>query len=375
MKIAFYAPLKAPASVAPSGDRLIGRLFLRALSEAGHTVDVVSTFRSFDIGGNTKRQKRLRNIGDKVADRVIRRLKNDPPDLWFTYHLYHKAPDWVGPKVSKNLGIPYVVAEASYAPKQKNGSWSDGLRSVEQALKSAQMVIGLSASDRPCVEPLLASGVKYVQLSPFLDTAPFVCSPSDRVSSREQIVRDEGWNPSIPWLLTVAMMRPGVKTESYDVLAKALIRIKDKDWHLIVVGDGGTEREVKSFFEPISDRVTWLGRLLQDDIARLYAAADIYLWPSVRETPGMSFIEAGAAGLPVVGGNGSGVPDVVKDGETGFLATIKNHTDFANKVSVLLEDEKLRRKLGDNATRYITATHDITVVSKALDGALRAVVS
>jgi len=45
----------------------------------------------------------------------------EQPALWFTYHLYHKAPDHIGPVVARQLGIPYVLAEASYAAKQARG--------------------------------------------------------------------------------------------------------------------------------------------------------------------------------------------------------------------------------------------------------------
>ncbi len=39
-------------------------------------------------------------------------------DLWFTYHCYYRKPDWLGPAVTKALGLPYVIAEASHAPRR-----------------------------------------------------------------------------------------------------------------------------------------------------------------------------------------------------------------------------------------------------------------
>ena len=46
---------------------------------------------------------RIADLGGRLADRLAVRLRHDPPDLWFTYHLYHKAPDWLGPAVSAAL--------------------------------------------------------------------------------------------------------------------------------------------------------------------------------------------------------------------------------------------------------------------------------
>src|SRR5437762_107863 len=119
MRVAFYAPLKSPDHPVPSGDRRIARLFLQALRVAGHQPFVVSRLRSYDGGGDPERQRRLAAIGRRLADRMLRHWRGHPeemPQLWLTYHLYYKAPDWFGPAVSKALGIPYVVAEASFAP-------------------------------------------------------------------------------------------------------------------------------------------------------------------------------------------------------------------------------------------------------------------
>src|SRR3546814_1683340 len=56
------------------------------------------------------------------------------PQLWFTYHLYYKAPDWIGPKVARALRIPYVVAEASVAYKRASGPRSEEHTSELQSL-------------------------------------------------------------------------------------------------------------------------------------------------------------------------------------------------------------------------------------------------
>src|SRR5438034_10478120 len=122
MRIAFYAPLKPPDHPVPSGDRRIAQLFLDALRLAGYDPFLASRLRSFDGGGDRARQARVAVLGRRVAERLLRRWQEVPgtaPGLWFTYHLYYKAPDWLGPAVSAVLGIPYVVAEASHAAKRE----------------------------------------------------------------------------------------------------------------------------------------------------------------------------------------------------------------------------------------------------------------
>src|SRR5437870_1402861 len=129
MRIAFYAPLKPPDHPVPSGDRRVGQLFLAALRLAGHQPALASRFRSYEGRGDPLRQARLAALGRGLADRFLRRCREVPestPELWFTYHLYHKAPDWLGPTIAGALDIPYLVAEASDAPKQALGPWAAG---------------------------------------------------------------------------------------------------------------------------------------------------------------------------------------------------------------------------------------------------------
>src|SRR5438067_7209069 len=158
MRIAFYAPLKPPDHAVPSGDRQIARLFVEALRQGGHQPFVASRVRSFDGAGDARHQARIGALGQRTAKRLVKRWRERPdaaPELWFTYHLYYKAPDWLGPAVSAALGIPYVIAEASAAPKRAGGSWQVGHRAVEEALRRAELVLGLNPADRECVLPLL----------------------------------------------------------------------------------------------------------------------------------------------------------------------------------------------------------------------------
>ncbi len=370
MKIAFYAPLKPLSSPHPSGDRLIGRLLKSALEQAGHEVQIASTFRSYEGKGDKTRQGRLQAVGQKMAERVVKRLRSSPPDLWFTYHLYRKAPDWLGPEVCRQFTIPYVVAEASFAPAQHNGAWAAGHQAVAKALSQVNLAFGTTAADEPCLIPQLAANAHYLRLSPFLDTTAFAPAPSARAATRQQYARSAPGDENVPWLLTVAMMRPGVKFESYEVLAKALRLCLPRPWRLMVVGGGPQFQPVKALFADMEKRIAWLGPRTAPEIAALYAASDIYVWPSVRESPGMTFLEAQASGLPVVGGDGGGVADVIKNGVGGFLTEKRNHRDFADQVNKLLDDPRLRTEMGHQAIAYVTANHTLTAAATRLNEGL-----
>ena len=81
----------------------------------------------------------------RLAQRLARRPAAERPAAWLTYHLYHKAPDYLGPVVCDALAIPYLVAEASSSAKQADGPWACGHRSAAAAIARADAVFGLDA--------------------------------------------------------------------------------------------------------------------------------------------------------------------------------------------------------------------------------------
>ncbi|HMK68610.1 MAG TPA: glycosyltransferase family 4 protein, partial [Stellaceae bacterium] len=302
MRIAFYAPLKPPDHPVPSGDRRMARLLLQAIERAGHETMVAARLRSWDGTGDRRRQERVRALGHRIAARFVARARRDPrrrPDLWLTYHLYYKAPDWIGPEVAEALGIPYVVAEASLAQKRRGGAWDLGHRATAAALARADRVIGLNSADREGVLPALASPERWLALKPFLDNAPFLRALARRDAARKALAERHGLDPAQPWLVAVAMMRADVKLASYRLLGTALARAGDLRFHLLVAGDGPARAEVELALAPLGERVRFLGALAEEQVPELLAASDLYLWPALGEAYGLAILEAQAAGLPV----------------------------------------------------------------------------
>ncbi|MBA3519863.1 MAG: glycosyltransferase family 4 protein [Rhizobiales bacterium] len=371
MRIAFHAPLKPPDHPVASGDRAMARALISALQRSGHDVVVVSRLRSYD-SGDPDRQARMGALGARLAERLLRRFRRGGwmPDLWFTYHLYHKAPDWLGPQVTARLGIPYLLVEASFAPKQANGPWAIGHRAVEAALRHADRVFQPNPADNECVLPLLRSTDRLVPLKPFLETAPF--RATERDESRRDMAAAFGIDPCAPWLLTVAMMRHDQKLLSYRTLASALASLTDLAWILIVAGVGSAEAEVRSAFAPLGRRVHWVGMLDRERLIRLYRSADLFVWPAIKEAWGMALLEAQAAGLPVVAGRSGGVAAVVADSESGLLAPEGDAVAFANAVRELLLDPERRANMGRAAAARIAREHDIGVAAAFFDRQLRA---
>jgi glycosyltransferase involved in cell wall biosynthesis len=374
MRIAFYAPLKPPTHGTPSGDRRVAGLLMDALAHAGHRVELACTFRSFDGEGDAARQEALRRQGEAFAQRLAADWGKRPaatrPELWFTYHLYYKAPDWLGPAVSASLGIPYVIAEASHAPKRAGGAWALGHEAAAHAIGAAQLLLCPSREDMACLEPL-AARARIALLPPFLDAAPYQAAAGQRTAHRAFLSKRYSLDEAVPWIVAAAMMRPGDKLASYRALAAALSHLADAPWRLLVAGDGPARAEVEAQLErSVPGRACFLGALSEKELAHVYAACDLCAWPAVNEAYGMALLEAQAAGVPVVACAVRGVPEVVIDGRTGLLAPAGDDAALAGHIRALLGDAGRRRALGREAAAFVAGERSLDAAARRIGAEL-----
>ncbi len=91
--------------------------------------------------------------------------------------------------------------------------------------------------------------------------------------------------------------------------------------------------------------------------------ADIFVRPSLSEGLGTAFLEAMAAGLPIIGTPVGGIPDFLKDGETGLFCKVANPKDLAEKIVRILKDEQLREKITENARALLAEKYDWDIIA------------
>ncbi len=321
VQIAFYAPLKAPTHPVPSGDQRLARLFMQALELAGAKVELVSELRSYRSRAPDATERQQLKVAARIEQRRLLALWRQRPELrpklWVTYHLYHKAPDLIGPLLCRLLKIPYWVIEASWSPKQCAGPWQWGMRQLYRGLVRAERVIAINPRDLPCVDALREQrGLRRSDyLAPFIDGERFKGLRGRR--SRQLLARTFDIPMARRWLLSVAMMRPGDKLDSYRLLAEALAQLPPEQraqYHWVVIGDGAGRAELEPWLTPLAGHVSLLGRQDASNIANWMAAADLLVWPACNEALGMVFLEAGVMGLPVMAGESPGVASVCAEG-------------------------------------------------------------
>lgn len=348
--IAFYAPLKPPDHGVPSGDRLMARQLVSVLGSTG-TVILASRLRSFLR--DPQDLKTARTVAE-IAASEIARLDAEwraagPPALWFCYHPYYKSPDLIGPTLCRRFNLPYVTAESSYSARRNIGLWADAQAGVLAGIHQADVNICLTRRDEQGLRDS-APGARLARLAPFIDTAPFTMTPS----------------PEPNHLITVAMMRAGDKSESYAFLAAALSRITDLPWRLSVIGDGDERAAIHRLFAPVSNRLNWLGALPTAAIAPHLSRASLYLWPGIGEAYGLAYLEAQAAGLPVLAQNIAGVPEVVAQGVTGVLTSPGDVPAYAAALRELLTDTPRRDRLAAQTRPQINEHHSMNCAANRL---------
>jgi glycosyltransferase involved in cell wall biosynthesis len=337
----------------------MARLLFKALAAAGFAPDLASELRTHDKAGDRIVQEALKVQSEAEAARLIRAYRSRPvsarPRLWFTYHVYYKAPDWIGPRVADALEIPYAVAEGSRAAKRARGAWALGHQGAEAALDRADTLFAMTATDREALALRRPPHQRLLDLPPFIDASEL---------PKEMPTRIKG---PAPRLLAVAMMRDGDKLASYRLLAKSLTQLRDRAWTLDVVGDGEAREDVERLLAPFGDRTTFHGSV--PDAAALrrhYTAADLLVWPAVNEAYGMVLLEAQACGCPVVAGAYGGVPSVVMDGRTGVLTPPGDTTAFAGAVRGLLDDPHRLAAMGLAAQTFVHGERSLLSAAERL---------
>ncbi len=347
MIVAMITPMKPPDSPVPSGDRTFARLIDAALRAGGHTVIHPSRFTTWH--GAPDEFARLEEAAPAALAAAVAELaRTGPPDAVITYHNYHKAPDLLGPGIAARFGVPYAIVEASRAPRRAQGPWAAGFAAADAALAAADALGAVTRRDGPALRAFAPD--KVTDFPPFIDTAPFApLTEAERGGDGRLIV-------------SAAMMRPGRKADSLRVLADAFAIVARAlpDVRIRVAGDG-LERAALA---PLFPEGALVGRLDQPALAALFAAGDVFVWPAIDEPFGFVFLEAQAAGLPVVGGAAPGVLDVV--GEGGRLVAPTDADAIAAAILEILTDPERRTTMA-RAARAFAAARDLATGARQLD--------
>jgi glycosyltransferase involved in cell wall biosynthesis len=101
----------------------------------------------------------------------------------------------------------------------------------------------------------------------------------------------------------------------------------------------------------LEDNIIWFG--IRDNVSELLSAMDIYCQPSRTEAISMAIMEAGMAGLPCIGSNIGGIPEVILNNKTGFLHNDSDAAQLARFIKTLMLNKSLRQEMGDSSREHM----------------------
>jgi phosphatidylinositol alpha-1,6-mannosyltransferase len=197
-----------------------------------------------------------------------------------------------------------------------------------------------------------------------IETVPLGTTPShfrpgiDTTAIRAKHGLDGGGGGG-PWILTVARLE---WHKGIDTMIRALpaVRARHPTARYAIVGVGERRPQLEQLVAQLGlgEAVRFLGAVPDAELPAVYNAADLYVGASRRhdllvEGFGISLVEASACGLAVVGGRSGGVPDAVREGETGILVDPDDPQAVARGVNDLLDDRELRGRLGAAGRRAV----------------------
>lgn len=189
--------------------------------------------------------------------------------------------------------------------------------------------------------------------------------------------RDHAQRPQA--ILTVARL---TEKKGVAYALRALARLREThpalDWRHRIVGDGALRAELEALRDGLGldDRVAFLGARPHDEVRRLLAESHVFLLPSVTAADGdaegvpVSLMEAMASGAIAVSTRHSGIPDLIEDGRTGYLAPERDAEALAEKLARALSPDPGRAALAEAARRDVERSFNLETQLDALEAAL-----
>jgi glycosyltransferase involved in cell wall biosynthesis len=253
--------------------------------------------------------------------------------LVFTYHIRYEDYSHYVPFIPESISKKYIRKMTT-----KYSNQCDNIIAPSSAIKKMLVDRGIKSSIS-----IIPSGIN-------IDNFKKDTGKKGEIKEKYNIKSDD-------ILLITACRLTEEKNLGFLIRSFAKIKKKNNNVKFMIVGDGAVKKDLEKSAEEfgIKDSVIFTGLVDRTKIVDLYQASDIFVFSSKTETQGLVAVEAMAAGNPVVAVKASGIEDMVKDGEDGFL-TFESEEEFSESVLKIVNDKNLREKMSAqakiNSTRF-----------------------
>ncbi len=346
-------------------------LFKR-LAAAGDEVTIVTAkvpgWEAFDTAEQTPRFRILRKF-EPASDHSWSQIPKMLGPAWFALaRVVFRRPDvlhcgdlfpigLVSVLLKKTLRVPLVVyCHGENITQTDRRHFQPRLRNL--VYSSADAVVANSDFTVAHLERIGIDAKRIHKITPGLDAAVFFPEPQDRALRSRYGIGDERV------VMTIARLDP---RKGHDRVLRALAALRDcvPPFKYVIVGKGEREAELRKLTIDLQlqDKVIFAGFVATQDLNHYYNMADIVAMPNIDldgnvEGFGMVFLEANAAGKPVIGGRSGGTIEAVVDGETGFLVDPGNEGELVEALRKLLGDDELRKRMGEQGLQRVRGEFD-----------------
>ena len=218
--------------------------------------------------------------------------------------------------------------------------------------------------------------IKIVPNGVDIDKFSSVNRQSSSQFSREEFRKKLGISEGEKVIITVSRLveKNGVG-DLIEAVKQLIINDKQSAIRLLIAGSGELEKSLKSKVrnfcpsgnreqdKKLQDKILFLGEIPPDEVPKYLAISDIFVRPSLAEGLGNVFLEALAVGVPIIGTPVGGIPDFLKEGETGLFCGIHDPASIAVKINQILADGNLRQKLISNGKKLVAEKYDWTIIA------------
>lgn len=280
----------------------------------------------------------------RAIGRLRRHLTQVAPDV---VHTHLGLADVLGTLAARSLGLP-AVSTLHLLARQPTGRPDRGARDDVRARLAA--LVRRRAGARVIA---VSEAARRAYLETGWDQPRHVVTVHNGIARSAEpaagaaVRRELSIAADALVLATVTVLRPG---KGHDVAIDAVRQLKGRfpGVRLLILGDGPARPDIARLAQPLGDAVRLTGH--RADVMAVLAATDVLLHPSRMDAFPTALLEAAAAGVPVVASRVGGIPEIVADGETGFLLEPPaTASALVGRVAPLLEDAALRRALAERA--------------------------
>jgi glycosyltransferase involved in cell wall biosynthesis len=264
---------------------------------------------------------------------ISRLIRHVGPDLM---HAHTSKAGVIGRLAAKATGVPSVFTAHTWCfAEGTSWRWSlAGVPAERLAGMVGNAVINVSGANRDlALRNRVCSSHRMVTILNGIPDTPHRAAPDTRGA------------------LSMVMVARCAPQKDHSLLLRALAKLGHSA-KVRFVGDGPLMADLKAEAQSlmVQNQVEFLGE--RSDVARILAAASIFVLATKWEGFPLSILEAMRAGLPVVASNVGGVSEAVADGETGFLVERGDTEGFRDRLASLVADPRLRHRMGQQARRH-----------------------